>query len=306
MSDIGRLLTAMVTPFEINGEVDYPQAKNLAGALLDSGSDGVVVSGTTGESPTLSRDEKLRLFAAVKAAVGDHGAVIAGTGSNDTRASIELTQAAETTGVDAVLLVVPYYNKPTPDGLYRHFEAISRNTNLPCILYNVPSRTVTNLTTETVARLSKLPNLIGIKESSGDIDQIAAIIDVVPSEEFRVWSGNDHDTIEVMRRGGYGLVSIASHLVGLEIKELIELCIDRKQSEAQASHDRLMPLFRDLFVLSNPIPVKYLLNHIGFEVGGYRLPLTAPDEKTRTLLEETLKQYTINLPLSKEVSANDL
>ena len=175
MVNIGRLITAMVTPFNTDGAVDYSQARRLASSLINSGSDGLVISGTTGESPALSTSEKLRLFTEIKSELGDRGSVIAGTGSYSTSESIELTREAESIGVDAVLLVVPYYNKPTQEGLYQHFKSIAESTSLPCILYNVPSRTITNLNWETTLRLSQIDNIIGIKEASGDFDQIARI-----------------------------------------------------------------------------------------------------------------------------------
>src|SRR3970282_352615 len=192
--EIGRLLTAMVTPFDSEGQIDYQQAARLARALLDSGSDGLVVGGTTGEAPTLSHDEKLGVFAAVKEAVGGRGALLAGTGTNDTAASIELSQEAERAGVDGLLLTAPYYNKPTQEGLRRHFEAIARATRLPCVLYNIPSRTCVNMPADTTLRLSRVPNIVGVKEASGDLAQIAAIIDDA-GEEFRAWSGEAASTL---------------------------------------------------------------------------------------------------------------
>ena len=197
MSDIGRLITAMVTPFAPDGAVDYDAAKRLALALLESGSDGLVVAGTTGESPTLNHEEKLRLFSEVKGAIGDRGTVIANTGTNDTAASVNLTKEAERTGADGILLVTPYYNKPTQEGMRRHFEAIASATSLPCILYNVQSRTGVNLTAETTVRLSAVENIAGTKEASGDLEQIAAIIEGA-SEGFRVWSGADEDTLPIL------------------------------------------------------------------------------------------------------------
>ena len=214
MAEIGRLLTAMVTPFDRRGEVDYAQARRLARALLDSGSDGLVVAGTTGEAPTLSHDEKLRLFAEVKEAVGGRGAVIAGTGTNNTAESIELSQEAERAGVDGLLLTAPYYNKPTQEGLYRHFEAIARATRLPCDLYNIPGRTGVNMTAETTLRLSRVPNIVGVKEASGDLDQIARIIDDA-GEGFRVWSGDDaDDAADSGRSAATASYAVVSHLAG--------------------------------------------------------------------------------------------
>jgi len=296
MKELGRLLTAMVTPFDEEGKVDYEQAKKLALALLDSGSDGVVVAGTTGESPTLTREEEYRLFREIKAAVGGRGTVIAGTGSNSTAEAVEATKEAERIGVDACLLVVPYYNKPPQEGLYQHFKTIAESTSLPCILYNVPSRTVVNMSAETVIRLSQVDNIIGVKEASGDLEQIARIINGT-RDDFIVWSGNDGDTFPIMAIGGYGIISVASHLVGKQIKQMIDNFIGGRVKEAAAIHHHLLPLFDVLFVVANPIPVKYAVNHVGFRVGRTRLPLVEPDEKTAALIKNTLKNYQIDLPV---------
>jgi 4-hydroxy-tetrahydrodipicolinate synthase len=296
MKKLGRLITAMVTPFDEKGEVDYEQAKKLALALLDSGSDGVVVVGTTGESPTLIRQEEYRLFAEVKAAVGGRGAVIAGTGSNSTAEALEATKEAERIGVDACLLVVPYYNKPTQEGLYQHFKTVAEGTSLPCILYNVPSRTVTNMSADTVIRLSQIDNIIGVKEASGNLEQIANIISDT-REDFLVWSGNDSDTFPLMAVGGYGIISVVSHLVGKQIKQMIDSFVGGKIDKAAAIHRRLLPLVNAMFIVSNPIPIKYAVNQVGFKVGKPRLPLTEPDEKTATIIKNTLKNYKIDLPV---------
>ncbi len=296
MKKLGRLLTAMVTPFNEEGMVDYEQARRLALALLNSGSDGVLVVGTTGESPTLIRQEELRLFSEVKSAVGERGAVIAGTGSNSTAEAIEATREAERIGVDACLLVVPYYNKPTQEGLYQHFKAIAQSTDLPCILYNVPSRTVTNLSAETVIKLSQIDNIIGVKEASGNLDQISQIISNT-GEDFLVWSGNDGDTLPILALGGYGVISVASQLVGSQIREMIDSFISGKTGKAAEIHRHLLPLINVLFIVSNPIPVKYAVNYVGFNVGKPRLPLTEPDEKTAAFIKATLKNYKIDLPV---------
>ncbi len=297
MEKFGRLLTAMVTPFDSKGEVDYAQAKKLAKALLDSGSDGVVVSGTTGECPTLTHEEKLKLFTEIKSAVGDRGAVIGGTGNYSTAESIELTKEAERTGVDGCLMVVPYYNRPTQDGLYEHFKAIAGATSLPCIMYNVPSRTVTSLSAETCVRLSQIDNIVGVKEASANLEQIAKIIQGA-KKGFLVYSGNDGDTFPILCLGGYGVISVISHLVGLQFRQMIDDCIQGKIEEAAAAHRNLFPLVNAMFVVANPIPVKYALNHVGFSVGKPRLPLTEPDEKSKTAIEQTLKKYEIDLPLA--------
>jgi len=295
---LGRLLTAMVTPFDAQGEVDYKQAKRLALSLLDSGSNGVVVSGTTGESPALSKEEKLRLFAETKSALGNRGTVVAGTGNYNTRESQELTKEAEKTGVDACILVVPYYNRPTQQGLWEHFKAIVQSTTLPCIIYNVPSRTVTNLAADTIIRLSKIDNIVGVKEASGNLGQIAEIIQGT-RENFLVYSGNDSDTFPILALGGYGVISVASHLVGIQIKDMMEKFLNGKPQEAAEIHRYLLPLIDALFIVPNPMPVKWALNYVGFPVGKPRLPLIEPDEKSADLIQATLKNYKIDLSIPK-------
>jgi len=296
MKKIGRLLTAMVTPFNEKGKVDYEQAKKLALALLDSGSDGLVVVGTTGESPTVTWEEEYRLFREIKAVVGEQGAVIAGTGSNSTVEASEATREAERLGVDACLLVVPYYNKPTQEGLYEHFKTIAQNTSLPCIMYNVPSRTVANLSADTVIKLSQIDNIIGVKEASGNLEQISKIINN-SRKDFLVWSGNDGDTLPILAIGGYGVISVISHLVGKQIQEMIESFVSGKIDKAAAIHRHLLPLVDAMFIVANPIPIKYALNYLGFNVGKMRLPLTEPDEKSAAFIRETLKNYHIDLSI---------
>ena len=296
MAKLGRLITAMVTPFNAKGEVDHKQAQKLAKALINSGSDGLLVTGTTGERPTMTDDEQLKLVASVREAIGAKGTIIAGTGGNCTRESIAMTKEAERLGIDAVLLVVPYYNKPTQEGMYQHFKAIAESTSLPCILYNVPARTVTNMAPETAIRLSQVDNIVGVKEASGNLEQIAKIIQGARGD-FLVWSGNDSDTFPVMAMGGYGVISVASHLVGKQIQEMIQQTVRGKMKEAAAIHLNLLPLINALFIVSNPIPVKYALNHVGFRVGKPRLPLTEPDDKSKALIEATLKNYRIDLPI---------
>ena len=294
MANLGRLITAMVTPFDEKGELDYQQAKRLSLAVIKSGSEGIVGSGTTGESPTLTKEEKLRLFAEVKSAIGQ--GVIANTGSYSTKQSLELTREAESVGADAILLVVPSYNKPTQEGLFQHFKAIAEGTSLPCILYNVPSRTVTNLSADTVIRLSQIDNIIGIKEASGNLDQITKILQDT-NEDFLVYSGNDGDTLPILALGGYGVISVASHLVGEQIRQMMEGYLSAKTEQAARIHRGLLPLINSLFVVSNPIPIKHALNYVGFPVGKPRLPLTEADEKTKAVIEATLRDYRLDLPL---------
>jgi len=296
MTEIGRLITAMVTPFDEKGAVDYDQAKRLANALLDSGSDGLVITGTTGEGPTLSSEEKIRLYAEVKEAIGSRGAVIAGTTDNDTAKSIELSAEAEAVGVDALLLTVPAYNKPPQEGLYQHFKAIAESTSLPCLLYNVTSRTSLNMTDETTIRLSHIDNIIGVKEAGSDLNQITRIIDGA-GDGFRVWSGNDDETFSIMATGGYGVVSVLSHLVGNQIKQMMGYLLEGDLEKAAAEHRRLLPLFKVMFIVSNPIPLKYSLNHVGFNVGPMRLPLVPPDDKSAEKIRDVLSNYDIDLPI---------
>lgn len=297
MAEIGRLLTAMATPFDDEGQLDLPQTARLARALLDSGSDGLVVAGTTGESPTLTDKEKWQLFATTVRAVGGRGAVIAGTGSYSTDESVRMTREAEQLNVDAVLLVVPYYNKPTQEGLYRHFETIARATRLPVILYNVPGRTATNLSAETTIRLSRIPNIVGIKEASGDLAQVAMIIENT-REDFLVWSGNDEDTLPILSLGGYGVVSVASHLVGGQIQQMMQAFINGERERAAELHRRLLPLVKALFLVGSPSPLKYALNHVGFAVGAPRLPLVLPDDDVAEKIRAALQRQRIDLAVA--------
>jgi 4-hydroxy-tetrahydrodipicolinate synthase len=295
--ELGRLLTAMVTPFAADGSVDYAQARRLALALIDSGSDGVVVTGTTGEAPTLTIPEKVRLWSEVRDAVGNRAPVIAGSGDNCTADSVDLSREAARTGVDALLLTVPYYNKPTQEGMFRHFAAIAEAVDLPCIPYNVPGRTGVNMSAETQVRLSRIGNVAGVKEASGDLAQIARIIeDAAPG--FRVWSGNDEDTFGVIALGGYGVISVASHLVGRQIAAMIRHQTEGRTEDAAAIHRRLLPLVDALFCVTNPIPVKYALNRIGFDAGPFRLPLCDPDGATGERIMFEVRRHTIDLPLA--------
>lgn len=304
--DIGRLVTAMVTPFERADSyygfprVDYVRAGLLAKALVASGSDGLVVTGTTGENPALFHEENANLWHAVKDAVGDTAAVIAGSGTNGTDESVHLSREAKEAGADALLLVVPYYNKPTQEGLYLHFRKIAESMELPCILYNVPSRTIVNMTAETTLRLAEVSNIVGIKEASGDFAQIGEIIRNAP-EGFKVWSGNDSDTFGVMSLGGHGVVSVASHLIGLQVRHLISLITEGRLVEAAEEHLRQLRMAKGLFVITSPIPVKYCLNKVGFPVGGLRLPLVEADPGTAAFLDDLLAGYEIDLPLETGV-----
>ncbi len=294
----GRLLTALVTPFTSDDRVDYIQAQKLARTLLDSGSEGFIVSGTTGEAPTLKRQEKLDLFRAVKGAVGDDGAVLAGTSTYDTQESIELSREAEAVGVDGLLLTVPYYSRPTQEGLFRHFEAIAAAVEIPGVLYNIPSRTGVNMLPETIIRTAAIPNITGVKEASGNLDSVSKIV-AEAGPDFPVWSGDDQVTLPLLSVGGYGVICVCSHLIGRQMKKMIEDFVAGRNSEAAAAHRGLLPLMTALMTIApNPIPVKHVLNQIGFEVGGLRLPLYDLDGDSSAKLMAEVRRQKIDLPVS--------
>lgn len=285
----GRLLTAMVTPFKADLSVDYGGAAELARYLIESGSEGLVVSGTTGESPTLATDEKLKLFEVVLEAVGDRAIVIAGTGSNSTSESVSLTCRAEAIGVHGAMAVVPYYNKPPQEGLYQHFRAIAESTKLPLMLYNVPGRTSCNLAAATTLRLAEIPNVVAVKEASGNLDQVAEIVKEAP-DGFTVYSGDDSLTLPMMAIGSAGIISVAAHVAGRQMREMIDAFVSGRPGEAAAIHLRLMPVFKGLFATTNPILVKAALRLRGFEVGGLRPPLVEATEKESAALQEAIRQ----------------
>ena len=297
MAAFGRLLTAMITPFDEDGGIDYPQARKLAKGLTESGTDGLVIGGTTGESPSMSDDEKIRLFAEVKEEVGDSASVIAGTTDNNHAKSIELSQEAEKVGADGLLLTVPAYNKPTQEGLYQNFKAISEATSLPGLLYNVPSRTALNMEAETTLRLAEIDSIVGVKEASSDYVQITNIIDKAP-KGFDVWSGNDDETFPIMCVGGYGVVSVASNLYGNQIKTMMGLILEGNIESAAAAHRKMLPIFKALFWVTNPIPVKYAVNRAGFNAGKNRLPLCDPDDGFIARFNEVMDQYEVDLPVN--------
>ena len=284
----GRMLTAMVTPFDDNLEVNYDMAVQLAEYLLKQGNDGIVVNGTTGESPTLSDAEKLEMFRTVKKAVGSRAVVIAGTGSNDTRHCIELTKQAEECGVDGIMLVVPYYSKPSQEGLYRHFKAVAAQTSLPIILYNIPGRCGTNLLPETVVRLAnEVPNIVAIKEASGNLDQIARLKTMVPAD-FAIYSGDDSLTLPILSIGGAGVISVVAHVAGKDLRRMVDAYFDGRVNEAREINRKLYDIFKTMFITSNPVPVKYALNELGIKVGGVRLPLYEANEAEKTKIKASL------------------
>lgn len=286
----GRLLTAMVTPFKDDGSVDYDRAAALANRLVDDGSDGIVVSGTTGESPTLTHEEDAELARVIVDAVGHRAAVVAGGGTNATNESQKLTRNAEKAGVDGVMLVVPYYNNPPQEGLYRHFRTVAESTSLPVILYNIPPRSPRNLEPETLARLAgDVPNIVAVKEAAKSMDQVSRYLAVTP-DGFMIYSGDDSATLPIIALGGVGVISVASHVVGSLIREMITAHFSGNPARAVELHHRLMPVFDGLFAAPNPILVKAALQMLGFPVGGLRLPLVPATVAERDVLRLVLEK----------------
>jgi 4-hydroxy-tetrahydrodipicolinate synthase len=281
------MLTAMVTPFDQHGEVDYNAARTLVNHLIDNGSDGLVVAGTTGESPTLTTEEKVELFKLVVETSAGRVPVIAGTGSNNTRASIKLTKLAEEAGVDGIMLVTPYYNKPSQEGLFQHFKAIAESTSLPVMLYNIPGRSVVNMSVDTVVRLSEIKNIVSVKEASGNLDMMTEIISRTP-ENFTLYSGDDGLTLPVLAIGGTGVVSVASHIIGNEMQEMINQFKSGRVQEAASSHRSLLPIMKALFAAPNPVPVKAALTMQGVQVGDVRLPMVPLNEEEKSALLKVL------------------
>lgn len=287
--DLGRIATAMVTPFQDNGDIDFEMVEKLIEHLISNGTDSIVVCGTTGESPTLSTEEKLGLIQFTVEKVNKRVPVIAGTGSYNTRETIELTKKVESLGVDGVMLVAPYYNKPNQQGLYAHFEAVAKETSLPIILYNVPGRTSSNIEAATTIALSKIPNIQIIKEASGNLDQMAEIL-ANADDSFQVYSGDDALTLPLLAIGGRGVISVASHVVGKEMQEMIRAFEEGRHDEAAKIHQTLLPLFKILFKNPNPVPIKYALSKVGFSVEKVRLPLVEMTEEDKRKLDEIWEQ----------------
>lgn len=281
--EFGRLITAMVTPFDKDLNVNWESADRLIDYLIDEqGTDSLVVCGTTGESPTLTEEEKLELLRFAVSKAKGRCKIIAGTGSNDTKHSIELTKEAEKLGVDGILLVSPYYNRPSQDGLYAHFRAIAESTKLPVMLYNVPKRTGVTIEASTIIRLAQdVPNIVATKEAHDNLDLITTIIGQAP-ESFKVYSGDDILTLPMMAIGAYGVVSVASHLIGREMREMMEHFLAGRVAEAARLHGKLQPLFNSM--MPNPVRVKTALRVKGFDVGSVRLPLVDGSEEDEVLL----------------------
>lgn len=314
MMEMGELLTAMVTPFKENLDVDYEMTARLAEKLVEEGSDGLVVVGTTGESPTITHNEKIKLFKTVKKAVGTMACVIAGTGSNSTRTTIELSKEAEDIGVDGILLVAPYYNKPPQEGLYEHYAQVANSVSLPIILYNIPGRTGVNISNEVIEKLHReFSNIVAVKDATGNLEQtsdlalrtnavagISKLIKVKTScssddrkRDFRIYSGDDSLTLPILACGGTGVISVTSHLAGRMIKNMIINFFEGKVKEAKKLHLELFPLFKALFLTTNPIMVKEALNIKGFNVGGVRPPLVGASKEYREKITKVMKDLKI-------------
>lgn len=287
MGLFGRVSTAMITPFDAKGHIDFPKTTQLINHLIENGTDSLVVAGTTGESPTLSKQEKIALFKHVVKIVEKRVPIVAGTGSYNTYESIELTKQAELAGVDAVMVVGPYYNKPNQEGLFQHIKAVAESTKLPVMIYNIPGRSVVNIEPDTIIRLSEIENIVAVKEASGNLNNITKIIASTP-DDFYVYSGDDGLTLPLLSVGGTGIISVASHIIGKEMKEMVNSFLAGNIEEASKMHQKLLPLMLALFKAPNPVPVKTALQLKGFDVGSVRLPLVPLTEEERKELAEFL------------------
>ncbi len=283
MGLFGRVSTAMITPFDAKGHIDFPKTTQIVNHLIANGTDSLVVAGTTGESPTLSKQEKIALFKHVVKVVEKRVPIIAGTGSNNTYDSIEMTKEAERAGVDAVMVVGPYYNKPNQEGLYQHVKAVAENTTLPVMIYNIPGRSVVNIEPETIIRLSAVENIVAVKEASGNLNNITKVIAGTP-DDFYVYSGDDSLTLPLLSVGGTGVISVASHVIGPEMQEMVGAFLEGDLKKAARMHQELLPIMTALFAAPNPVPVKTALQLKGIDVGSVRLPLVPLTEEERTKL----------------------
>jgi 4-hydroxy-tetrahydrodipicolinate synthase len=289
---LGEVLTAMVTPFKTDGSVDYDRYRELANHLVDNGSDGVVVFGTTGESPTLSDEEKLELLAAALDAVGERATVVAGAGTYSTAHSVHLTERAHELGAHAILVVTPYYNKPPQRGIVEHFRAIAAATDRPVIAYNIPGRVVVNIETATFAELAEIPNVTAVKQAHDDLDEARAIVDL----GLDLYSGDDNVLFPFLRVGATGVVSVIAHVVGPQLKAMIRAYRSGDEDEARRIDEELAPAYEILKVAINPIPIKAALNLLGHEVGGHRLPLVPPTDEELARVRDCLERAGLQVP----------
>lgn len=294
MSDLARFMTAMVTPYDASNEVDYKKARVLANHLVRNGNDGLVLAGTTGEAPLLSDEEKERLWTEVKDEVGPERTIVAGSGTVDTHHSIELAKRAERARADALLVVTPYYLKPSQEGIYQHVRAIAESTSLPIIVYNIPGRTGVNISIETMLRVAELPNVVGDKEANGDMEYSAKLIEQAPG--FRIWSGNDSDNFLLWCLGAYGAVSVTGHITGPLQRKMMAHVDAGEIAEAAAIHRSLVPVTNACFMNGNPSTIRYALRKLRFEIGVPRLPVVEPDETMGALVMEELAKHALTPP----------
>ena len=283
---LGEVLTATVTPFDADGAVDYESYRELCSYLVDNGSDGVVVSGTTGESPTLSDDERVELLRAAIEAVGDRATVLAGTGTNSTAHSIHLTEQAHEAGADGFLVVTPYYNKPPREGIIRHFKAVAAASDRPVMVYNIPSRVVINIEPETMAKLAEIPNVTSVKQANDDLDQARRIVEL----GLDLYAGDDNIVYPFLEVGGKGGVCVHTHVVGPQVKEMIRLFRDGDAEGAKRIDEELAPAYELLAVTTGPIQIKAALNLLGHDVGGLRLPLVEASDEERARIRDCLER----------------
>ncbi|HEX9746606.1 MAG TPA: 4-hydroxy-tetrahydrodipicolinate synthase [bacterium] len=285
----GNIVTAMVTPFDKDGNLAKDLVEGLVNHLVGSGTDTILVGGTTGESPTLTEDELFTLIEATKGHLDSKTKLLVGSGTNSTAKSVSLSKKVVSQGADGVLLVNPYYNKPTQAGLDAHFRAVAEAIDVPIMLYNIPGRTAVNMLPETIEKLAEVPNIVAVKEAAGSVEQCAKIRSLLPEDEFAIYSGDDSLTLPMLSVGAVGVVSVASHIAGKKIRKMITKFFEGDVQDAKSIHLKLVPLFEALFVRSNPIPVKYAMNKIGVSVGGYRLPLTPLDDEAKEIVNAALK-----------------
>jgi len=295
MAELGRLLTAMVTPYTPDGAVDYAHARRLAAHLVRAGNDGVVVTGTTGESPLLTDDEKYGLWEQVKQELGSSATVVAGAGTNDTRHSCHLARLAEKSGADAILAVAPYYLKPPQEGIFQHFRAIAESTSLPVILYNVPGRVGVNMTVDTILRCAEIPNVVGNKEANGDLASTAAVMEGAPG--FKIWSGNDNDNFHLWCMGAWGAISVTSHIVAWQQREMLGHVLAGRLPEAAAIHRQLCRVTDACFLNGSPSTIRYVMRQLGFVIGEPRLPVVEPDPAMGAKVMAELARHRLDVPV---------
>ena len=289
----GRVMTAMITPFTTAGEVDYAEVKKLAVHLVEHGNDSLVICGTTAETPTLTHEEKIKIVQTVQEAVGNRAKIIVGTGTNNTRTTIEASQEMAALGVDALLIVAPYYNKPSQEGLYQHFKSVAESVELPIILYNIPGRCGINMEASTIARLAEISNIVGVKEASGNLEQMSKVRKLT-APDFLLYSGDDSLTMPLLSIGGNGVISVAAHAVGDEMKAMIDAYFAGNVAEAAVIHSKLYDFMKAIFVTSNPVPIKYVLSEMGIISNAtVRLPLVEANEQEKAVVKKAMEELNL-------------